>query len=377
VYGGMLAALQDGAFMGAKEMAENGFKALLRSRFDAGPALQAYERIASAQKVIARNYLRGRFLEFGAGFDSDLFRVARTLLRAGDERPKANGDRLKEFADARRESLELDLFSERPIYDDLEILTLTDSLTELVSTLGYSDSTVQEVLDGHSPHDRATDLVLHTRVKDVAFRHKLYDGGLSAVRAAHDPMIELARSIDNEARFLRRADEAQQEIKEEAHALIEQARYALKGNTSYPDATFTLRLGYGSVRGYEQDGVHIPFHTVYSGLFARSDEHHDKPPFDLTALWQRSRDAIDPNVAVDSVSTCDSTGGNSGSPMVNQAGQFVGILFDGNIQSLSTDFAYTETQSRSVQVDSAGILEALRKVYRIDALANELVTGHR
>jgi len=375
---GALSALQDPGFMGTKDIAEDSFKQRLRDRPGGGrPVLAAFRRIAVAQRVIGRNYLRYRYLEGGAGFFSDSFGIARELLRAGDERPKPNGERLREYGDARRESLELDLFSDRPIYPDLEILTLGDSLTDLTEKLGYDDPTVQAVLDGKSPRARAAELIRGTHVRDVAFRRKLYAGGSAAVAAADDPMIELARSIDDEARSLRKIAEAQDEVKQQAQAVIGRARFALEGTSTYPDATFTLRLAYGTVKGYEENGEEVAPLTNFAGLYERAASHHDRAPFDLPPRWVAKQAALNLQTPLNFVSTCDIIGGNSGSPTVNAAGEFVGIIFDGNIESLASDFGYQDPQSRAVSVHSAGILEALRKVYGVNTLADELVSGHR
>ena len=374
---GMEAALQDPAFLRDKEEAENRFKRQLDLKPSGPVTLLAFRRIASAQENIARDYLRYRMLESGSGFNSDSFAIARALLRAGAERPKPNGERLKEFADARRESLELELFSDKPIYPDFEIIKLADSLTDLTERLGADDPTVRAVLQGKSPRARAADLVLGTRVRDVAFRRQLDAGGAAAVLAAHDPMIELAREIDGEARALRKNVEAQEETEQQAQAIIGRARFALQGESTYPDATFTLRLSYGTVKGYEENGEAVPALTTIAGLYARSAAHHDREPFDLPPRWVERRAALDPATPLNFVTTCDIIGGNSGSPTVNRAGEFVGIIFDGNIHSLAADFGYDETQSRALSVHSAGIIAAIRQVYGANALADELGRGHR
>lgn len=374
---GELAALQDPAFFGAKVAAENAFKQRLAARPDAADALAAFGQIATAQRLLAGIATRQRLLENGNGFSAQSFGLARALLRAGDERPKPNGERLREFADSHRESFELDLFSDRPIYPDFEILTLGDSLTLLVEQLGAGDPLVQSILAGQSPRARAATLITTTRVRDVAFRRQLYEGGAAAVTAAQDPLIELARAIDPEARRLRKIAEAQDEIKQQAQAAIGQARFALEGAGGYPDATFTLRLSYGLVKGYEENGAHVPALTTFAGLYDRSATQHNQPPFDLPARWVERKPALDLATPFNFVSTCDIIGGNSGSPVVNRAGEFVGIIFDGNLQSLSADFGYDDVQSRALSVHSAGILEALRKVYAVPALASELESGHR
>ena len=315
--------------------------------------------------------------EPGAVIDGDLFGIARTLLRAGDERPKPNGERLKEFGEASRPSLELSLFSDQPIYPDYETLGLADSLTWLAELLGSADPTVQKVLDGKSPRARAAELIQGTKVQDVKLRKKLYEGGAAAVVSANDPMIELARTIDAECRGIRKTIEAQEEVKTQAHAAISRARFALGGADSYPDATFTLRLSYGVVKGYEEDGKQVPAITRMAGLYQRNAEHKNKPPFDLPSRWMKRKSALNLNTPFNFVGTHDIIGGNSGSPVVNKAGEFVGIIFDGNLQSLVLDFAFEEVQARSLSVHSAAILEALEKVYDARDVAQELITGHR
>jgi hypothetical protein len=374
---GGLAALQDPTFFGAKVAAEKALKQKLADSPNGAEALAAFDRIAAAQKSIALIANRQRLLEGAGGFNADSFSLARRLLRAGDERPKPNGERLAEFAEARRESFELMLFTDKPIYADYEIISLADSLTYLAANLGADDPLVLAVLAGKSPRARAAELINTTQVRDVAFRKKLYTDGAAAVTAAHDPMIEVARLIDTEARALRKIVEAQTEIKQQAQALIGKARFALEGANTYPDATFTLRLSYGTVKGYEENGAPIAPMTTFAGLYARSAEQDNKSPFDLPPRWVAKKSALDLNVPFNFVSTNDIIGGNSGSPIVNQKAEFVGIIFDGNIQSLSADFGYDDKQSRALSVHSAGILEALKKVYEVPALVSELTQGHR
>ena len=377
VYDGELAALQDPVFVTAKLDAENAFKRQLADRPDGKDALNAFDRIAAAQATIGGIATRSRFLENGSGFKADSAVIARQLLRAGDERPKPNGERLREYTDARRPSFEQELFSDKPIYPDFEILTLGDSLSFLVEQLGYRDPLVQKVLDGKSPRARAAELINGTQVRDVAFRKKLYEGGAAAVAAAHDPLIELERTIDTEARALRKIVETQTEIKQQAQATIGKARFAVFGPSMPPDATFTLRLSYGQVKGYEEDGRQVPALTTLAGLYERSAEHHNKEPFDLPPRWIEKKSALDLTTPFNFVSTDDIIGGNSGSPSVNAAGEFVGIIFDGNLQSLPEDFGFDDRQMRALSVHSAGILEALKKVYEVPALVDELVNGHR
>jgi hypothetical protein len=190
-------------------------------------------------------------------------------------------------------------------------------------------------------------------------------------------MIELARVVDAESRSLRKTFEAEDDVQQQAQAAIGKARFAVLGTTTYPDATFTLRLAYGAVKGYEENGARVEPLTNMAGLYQRSDDHKDRVPFDLPQRWVDRKGSVDMATPMDFVSTCDIIGGNSGSPTIDRKGEFVGIVFDGDIQSLSSDVAYDDVQSRAVSVHSAAIIEALRKVYGVNALADELVNGHR
>lgn len=374
---GGMAGLLDPALMGRKAEAEKQFRLRLEASGEYPDALAAYERIAVAQKEIARIALRYRLLEAEHGFNSDSFSIARHLLRAGDERPKPNGERLPEFSDSQRESFELELFSDKPLYEDLEILKLTDALITLANRLGSSDPIVQTVLAGQSPRARAAELVRGTRVREVAFRKKLYEGGAPAVRAANDPLIELARAIDVEARELRKQIEAHTETKKQAQAALAKARFALEGTGSYPDATFTLRLAFGVIQGFEENGRRIAPFTTYTGLFERNALMNNQSPFDLPERWLKGKSALDLNTPLNFINTADIIGGNSGSPVVNRAGEFVGVIFDGNVYSLVLDFAYDDVQARAVSVDSRAITEALDKIYGARDLVQELKTGKR
>ncbi len=377
VYDGRQTGLYSASIMGPKAAEEKSFKQQVGDRPNAAQVRAAFDRITEAVNAQTKIYKPYRLLEGGHAFMSDSFPIARGLLRAGDERPKPNGERLKEFGDARLQSLELQLLSDKPIHADLEIVQLSDALTLFAENAGFDDPLVQKVLAGQSPRERAAALINGTKVRDAAARKKLYEGGAAAVKAANDPLIELARLVDAEARALRKTWESQEETKQQAHAVIEKAKFELEGSTRAPDATFTLRLSYGPVKGYEDAGTKIAPYTTYAGLYERNTQHKNKVPFDLPKRWLDKKSALDLTVPYNFVHTPDIIGGNSGSPVVNKAGEFVGIIFDGNIQSLVGDFAYEDVQARAVSVDSRGILEALKKVYGVDALAQELVNGKR
>jgi hypothetical protein len=370
---GMLAGLLDPELFSSKVKAETGFKARLTGSSEFAEALAAYDKIAESVQIDAAQMVRSWLL---SQLDCESFEIAQTLLRAGDERPKPNGERLEEFSDANKASLELGLFSEKPIYNDFEILRLSMHLTLLASEPGLSDPLVQKVLAGKSPSDRAVELIQGTKVREVSFRKQLYEGGANAVSAANDPMIEVARLVDPEARASRKVSQTQGEVRKQAQAAISRARNALLGTTSYPDATFTLRLAFGLVEGYEENGSSVAAFTTLGGLYERAKQMKYRPPFDLPAIWQKRKSHLDPATPLNFVSTCDIIGGNSGSPVVNRAGEFVGIIFDGNLQSLSWDYGFNDHQGRAVSVHSASIIEALNQVYRAKSLARELISGH-
>jgi hypothetical protein len=377
VYDGRQNGLYSATILAPKAAQEKSFKEQAGDRPNGAAVRAAYDQIANAVRAQAKIYKNYRLLEGGHAFMSDSFYTARALLRAGDERPKPNGERLKEFGDARRESFEQDLFSEKPIYADLEILKLADALTLFAENAGYSDPLVQKILAGKSPRERAAELINGTQVRDVAFRKKLYEGGAKAVTDARDPMIELARLVDGQARALRKEWEAQDETRQQAHGIIEKARFEIEGPTRAPDATFTLRLSYGPVKGYEEDGKKIPAYTNFAGLYARNTEHNNKEPFDLPKQWGEKKSALNLNTPFNFVHTPDIIGGNSGSPVVNTAGEWVGIIFDGNLASLVLDFAYEDVHARAISVDCRAIIEAMKKVYGVDSLVNELLNGKR
>jgi hypothetical protein len=347
--------------------------------------ITAFDRIKKAQAELAKIALRYDYLEQErpnpVGYRGpralceNLFKYARLITRAIDERAKPNNERIAVFRDSAKESLELELFSAEPVYDDYEILCLTDSLTDFAERFGAENPLVAQVLAGKSPHARASELVKGTRLKDVSFRKELYGKDAAALEAAHDPMIDLARMIEAPAREARKAHETQEEIKRQAYGEIAKARFAIEGTSNYPDATFTLRLSYGKVRGYEENGKQIPPFTDFAGLYQRSAEHDNQPPFDLPPRWIERKARLNLATKFNFVSDADIIGGNSGSPVVNKANEFVGIIFDGNIQSLVLDCIFSDKEARAVSVDSAAISEALRKVYDASSLADELESG--
>ncbi len=372
---GALAGLLDPKLMDPKKAAEEQLRAAVRSNSVLQDAAGAWDRIAEAQKLIARHALRYDMLERGYGFASPLFSYARQLLRAAEEQTKPNSERLEEYRESSRASFEHALFAEQPIYSDLETIKLADSLTWLTQELGYSDPLVQAVLAGKSPRDRASEAVRNTRLGLAKARRELYGPERAGLEASKDPMLQLAAMVDPASRDIRKLLEPEREAIRQAHALIEKARFALSGGKDYPDATSSLRLAFGVVKGYEENGKAIPFETTFAGLFQRAASQNDRPPFDLPASWLSGKSKLKLNTPFNFVCTADIIGGNSGSPVVNRKGELVGVIFDGNIQSLTAAFAYSEEQCRALAVHSSAIIEALTKVYRAQPLVQELLRG--
>jgi len=378
---GGLGGLLDPKLMGRKIAEEKRLRDFLRqfrgTESWKADAEAAFDKIAACEKLRAKIIKDMTLLESAAGFNSHLFQIARTLVRVAEEKEKPSGDRLREFGDARLPSMELGLFSDEPIHPDFEILRLADSLTFLANTYGADSDLMKKILAGKSPRERAYELVSGSKLADVEMRKSLYKGGKEAVDKSTDPMIALAKLVDPESRKVRKIFETEvDEPKRQAYSALAKARYAMDGANTYPDATFTLRLAFGTVKGYTEDGVKVPPYTDFAGLYAWSKQHDNKPPFDLPPRWEAAKDKLDLKTPLNFVFTADIIGGNSGSPVINKNAEVVGIIFDGNIQSLVLDFIYDDTIARAVSVDSRGIVEALRKVYEANDVADEL-TGKR
>lgn len=371
---GRLAGLQDPAVMARKESEEKS----LRDRVAKSADLQsqygdAWDQAAAATDTLRQIQPAHYLFERGVAFNSDLFYIARSLLRMAEETRKPNAERLREYADSALDSLRQALFSEAPVYEDLETVKLADSLGYMLEMAGSNHPVVKQVMAGKSPQERAAELVRGTKLKDVAFRKQLAEGGIAAIEASDDAMIKLARLVDPEARKLRTTyDEKVDEPRRQAYGKIARARFAVYGSNQYPDATFTLRLAFGTAKAYQEGGKTVPWTTTLAGAYAHAADHQNRKPFQLPQSWIDRKDRLNLTTPYNFVSTADIIGGNSGSPVVNRAGEVVGIIFDGNTQSLVLDYIYTDEQARAVSVHSAAILEALDKVYNAGPLLREL-----
>ncbi len=377
VYRGQLAGLQDKALLERKGKDEQTLRKSISSNADRQKMYgEAWDAIAKAHKGLPSYIKERRIFDQAGGFNTVLFNFARTLVRMAAENEKPDADRLPEFTKSRRASLELALYSPAPIHDDLEKMKLADSLEFMVEVLGADHALVKRVLEGKTPEARAAELVDGTKLKDPAFRKQLAEGGQSAVAASNDPMIMLARSIDTEARALRkRYEDEVVGVERSSYGKIARALFETEGTKLYPDATFTLRLSYGAVRGYMENGQKLAPFTTIGGLYERATKFESKFPYNLPPRWLDRKSALYLNTPYNFVSTNDIIGGNSGSPTINKNAELVGLIFDGNIQSLVGNFFYDETVNRAISVDSRGMLEVLRNVFGANEIADELTKG--
>jgi hypothetical protein len=371
-YTGYLAGLRDPQLMASKRREEQ----QLREAVQRDPRLHReygslWDNLAAADRDYRGFFKPHVLLDVRPAPGSDLFAIARHVLRYAEERTKPNDQRLRAYTDSALASLEQQMYSTAPIDDSLEIAVLTEYLRLLQQELGTENPIVTAVLKGKAPALAAQEYVSTSKLKDVAERRRLANN-LEAVRESSDGMIRLARLLDAPARaYRKRFEDSVEAVFTTSAAKVAQARFAVRGTNDYPDATFTLRVTFGPVRGYRNAaGENVPYTTTFAGLYRRAT---GQDPFRLPPSWIAKRSALNLDTPFNFVTTADTHGGNSGSPTLNTKGEIVGILFDGNIESLPNRFVYTENTARSVHVASQAIIEALRQVYRADRILNELV----
>jgi hypothetical protein len=370
-YDGRLKGLQDKRVMDAKRADEAKF----RAQVAANPQWKASYGNAWDQIAAAEKKAQTRFKEqYFHGLNSSLASLAQQIVQYVAEIKKPDGERLAGYHESQLESLRLSLFSPAPIYPDMEIARITGALELDLAEAGPNDPWVKMVLNGKSPHEVATELVNGTKLTDADVRKKLIEGGESAVAASTDSMIVLARKLDPVRRELTKwLEDNVQSVEQRAGEQLGKARFAAFGKSTYPDATFTLRLSYGQVKGYPMNGTIAPPMTTMYGLYDRSASFGNTGAFELPQRYVDGRTKLDLSTPFNFVSSNDIIGGNSGSPVVNKNGEIVGLIFDGNIESLVGDFVYEGETNRAVAVHTAAITETLRKLYGAEALANELL----
>ena len=371
---GYLDALKDKELMAGKAADEKSLQDFVNSNAERkqqyGDPWIAIGKAVDVQKQIYKQQL---YLDAMGGFRGDLPAYARLIVRAADQKQKPNNQRIRQYTDSMLPTLETQLFSTAPVYKPLDIVQLTESLTQLRDVLGADNPDVQKALAGKTPEERAKEVIDGTKLDDVAVRKQLYQGGAAAVNASTDPLIVMMREIEPDAAAIHEKDEDQvQAVLRKSGGDIGKALFAQKGLSVPPDATFTLRLSYGPVEGYKLNGKNVPWFTTMGGAYEHAAEHGSKPPYELPESWINSKPKINSKTVYDTVSTADIIGGNSGSPVINKKGEVVGIIFDGNIESLAWNFAYTDKVARAVEVDSRAITESLKNIYHADGLLKEL-----
>jgi len=374
---GQLGGLKDPAIMNKKVAAEKTLRSAVMANADYKAKFgDAWDSVEKARRELPAYNMERFMFEGGLGVFSEYFSAARTLLRWSEESEKPNGARLPEYIDARKAQIQRDLEGDTPIFPGLEKARLTESLAIMRDKLGADHPLVTKILAGKTPDARAAELVDGTKLGDPAVRKALFAGGAAAVKASTDPFIELARLMEPRARELRtKYDNEVVAVERDAYAKIAQAVFATQGEAAYPDGTFTLRLSYGAVKSYQENGKRVDPFTQVRGLYVRGDEHGLKPPYKYPESWTKARGSLNLNTPFDFVTTNDIVGGNSGSPVINARGELVGLIFDGNIQSLPGYFVYDAAVNRAVAVDVRGMVEALKKVYQADALVSELLAA--
>ena len=376
VFKGRLEALQDPEVFNFKHRQEQE----LRDFVDADASRRAkygkaWDEIAKAQATYRDIAVQYRFAEGRPGIYSEYFSFARALVRGAEERKKPNAERLREFTESQLPSVTQSLFSTAPVYPDFEKVKLVWSLTKLREWLGTDSPFVRKVLGKESPEALADKWIAATKLGDPAVRKALWDGGADAIAKSDDPFIVLARSIDPDARAIRkRYEDEVQSVVDKNSELIAAARFEKYGTGVYPDATFTQRFSFGEVKGWNEKGTWIKPFTDIAGAFAHATGFE---PFALPQSWLDAKNALDLQQRLNFVTTNDIIGGNSGSPVINRNAEIVGLVFDGNIESLGGDFWFDERVNRTVAVHSGAILEALHKVYKADRLTKEIEAARK
>ena len=370
VYVGRQEALSDKAILAKKQAEEDD----LRAKVNANPELEkeygdAWDEIAKAVELAKPEFKKQLFRRG----DSQLFTLAMEIVQYVAEVKKPDGERLPQYHEAGLDSLRYQMLSPAPVYPSVEKMFMKNALNLAKEQLGADDAYLQAIVQGGDIDKSVDALVDGTKLADPAFRKSLLDGGEAAVAASNDPMIAAARRADPvwRANYVYMRDKVSS-VFDAGGEKLGKARFAVYGKNAYPDATFTLRLSYGTVDGFPYNGTIAPPFTTFYGLYDRAASFSDKDPWNLTPKEEAARDKLDLAKPVDFVTTNDIIGGNSGSPVVDRNGELVGLIFDGNIESLAGDFVYDGTKNRAVAVHSAGMLEALRKIYGVGALADEL-----
>ncbi len=370
-WSGEYKGLLDESLMEKKIKDEAEFKALVNSKPEwKKEYAEAWDEISAAEDAMVEML---KPLRYRSVSGSRMFGMAESIVKYVAEINKPDGERLEGFHDSQLETSLFYLLSPAPSYPELEKIMLADGLLQSLENLGEEDPFIKIVLNGKSPEEVAADLIDRTQIADPAYRKSLIDGGIKAVENSTDPLVELAKKLDPMSRTMDKEKEDKVEsVEAAAEQKLGRARFAVYGKSVNPDANFTLRLSYGKVEGYEMNGTMAPSKTTMYGLYDRANSFDFQPPFNLPKRFIERKDKLDLSTPANFVNSCDIIGGNSGSPVINQKAELVGLIFDGNIESLVGRYIYYESNNRSVAVHSSYMIEAMRKLYDASDLADEL-----
>jgi hypothetical protein len=371
-YRGEEKALVDPALIAAAHKKDADLKARVAKDAKLAAATgDPWSDIAKAQVSLKALYMRYGMTESRAGFGSGLFGYARQLVRAAAEKSKPNSERLPEYTDSRLALLSKTILDPQPVYPELEQVALEFWLSKLRENLTADSDGTKLFLGKDSPEALSARLA-KSKLSDPKVRKALWDGGMAAIQASDDPMIKYVLATDGMSRGVRKDYENRVTGPvDRAAQKIAAARFAIYGTSIYPDATFSLRLSYGKVEGWSDNGITVPAFTYYKGLWERATGQF---PFALTLRWKNAQSKVDPNTVFDFVSDNDIIGGNSGSPAIDAQGNVLGAIFDGNVDSLGGDFGFDDRVNRAVSVSTAAITEALKNVYGDQSLVAELTS---
>ncbi|MCG3139067.1 MAG: Dipeptidyl-peptidase 7 [Phycisphaerae bacterium] len=376
-FGGILQGLLSERIMQTKLEAENKLRKMVASHAEAlklTDSLSGWKDLDQALIDVRSYYDAYYLLENWRSRWGELYSRAKLLARITQQRTLPDDQRLAEFQEAVIKSQIDRMLSDEPVHPEREEIMLADALTRLARRLGGTHPVVVAALGGRSPTEQAARVIHGTKLQDRAVLQQLLDGGQSSVLASDDPLVRLAAVLEPLGRqLLDRYEKEYLSVETSAYAKIAKMRFKMLGENNYPDATYTLRLSYGTVQGYEENGRKLAYTTTIGETYSHAERHQQRWPFILPESWMQHKSDLDPAVPFNFVSTCDIIGGNSGSPVFNRTGEIVGVVFDGNIQSLIWDVQFDQQQGRSVSVHSAAIIEALRKVYNAQPLVEELI----
>lgn len=384
---GFQGGLKDERLIARKQQEENGLREYVNS--DAKRKAEygdPWSAVTAAEQRYSEFYMPFALYASATGlspigFPGSLNQYARILVLGAAQRQMPNQGRLAAFRQSALPSLEQQLFSTAPIYKDLDTVKFAEALKFMLEKLGGNNEPLKKILNGKTPDEAAKYYIENTRLQDVAIRKQLWEGGQQAIDASSDPLIVMMKELEPYAYgLLKRYQDEVQSPERTAGATLAKIRFAKEGTNTYPDATFTLRLSYGTTKGYIDNGeglvpagTKLSYFTAIGGAYKHSDDYNNRPPYDLPESWMAAKSEVKLDTPLNVVETADIIGGNSGSPVVNRQGEVVGIIFDGNIQSLPWDFMYDDAIGRSIQVDTRGIIEVLRTIYHADRVVDELM----